>query len=98
MQIYMLGTAAGPEFVLQANQVYDVSRAVAKQFLHPEAGGLLVGIKDGQPKYGPAAEIYDPQKHDRPGQKRTIHKLPVRPDPLDVPQEEIDEEYMEIND
>jgi len=81
----MFTTAAGPDFVLHAGEVYDLPATVAKQLLKTS---MVHGIdQDGKPKLGgPCAELVN----DRDIKARP---LPARPDPEDKPKMELDEEY-----
>jgi hypothetical protein len=87
MKIFMLATAAGPNFVLQTGKVYDgVPGRVAKPLL---AGGQP-GHIDSAGRHGwlPSAEIFDPSKHS----KKPVLQFGGKPDPEENRAEDIDGE------
>lgn len=81
----MFTTAAGPDFVLHAGEVYDLPATVATHLLKTP---MVHGVDPtGKPKYGgPCAERVE----DRSVKAKAV---PSRPDPEDKNNLELDEEY-----
>lgn len=93
MLTLMRATAASPDYVLRAGEVYDLPRSLSKQLCAARMPGAAVVKKDKDGKErtevvwaGPCAEVLarkdvDPKK---------VRRLPPRPDPED--QVEVDED------
>jgi hypothetical protein len=90
LKIYMLETMASPECILKRNHAYEAPRRIAEPLLK---GGRVGQVSaDGKTSWLPAAEPYCPFKH----KGRKVELIPSRPDPSDVPQTEVDEEFEEL--
>ena len=99
MIIEMIGTAAGPDYVLNAGGIYDVPAAIGKKMLAAKmvAGSSRKVERDGKEIVetvwgGPAAlRVTDPKKIAR------AKRIPATPDPEDK-QVMDDPEYLETDD
>jgi len=94
----MVGTAIGPEYILQAGGIYDVPASIGKKMLEAKmVAGSSRKVEKGGVEVtetvwgGPAAiRVTDPKKIAR------AKRLPAQPDPEDKQVME-DSEYLETD-